>query len=149
MVNKTGPTLSLIASAGRVEFAPVAYQYPSINDGYDGNWLEMRFTFHLDGRLLSAVSPCLLTTEIEVIRNWIRRPQPQPLKLLEAGLSFDFTNKETLVVTLSWGAIPVEIWVKDCEIAATLDSKHHTLDSVDKVLEEWARTFPVRGTIVA
>ena len=78
----------------QVEIAPVAYEFPVADDGYDLNWLTVRAKVKTSAARWGGTDPCLLTWELRRLCEWLAahasstEPAEATLDFLEPELEF-------------------------------------------------------------
>ncbi|MFT4076566.1 MAG: hypothetical protein QM647_13665 [Asticcacaulis sp.] len=90
----------------------VGYQFPNeIRDAYDSNWLMVLGHAGIDGRSWSFTDPCLLTTEVEALADWLvavasGAASSQDCGFIEPNLYFKRSSPNTIHVSFSLESRP-------------------------------------------
>ena len=88
------------------------YQFPKeLHDPYDSNWLMIAGKVTLEGRYWSFLDPCLLTTEVSQLADWLEAvvsndAVQNDCGFIEPNLHFIRTNKNIIRINLSLEARP-------------------------------------------
>ena len=108
----------------RFEMAPIAYQFPLAEDGYDLNWLIIRAKVATTAGHWGGTDPCLLTWELQGLCEWLQAQASdaegaeRDLEFLEPELKFGLVDRVENDVVLRittrhsllglWGTRPPE-----------------------------------------
>lgn len=90
----------------------VGYQFPENTSGDDdSNWLVISGTVSQNGREWSFLDPCLETTELDRLANWISHVAKEDstqndCAFIEPNLQFKLIDKRFIRITLSYESSP-------------------------------------------
>ena len=138
-----------------VEIAPVGYEFPVAEDGYDLNWLTVRAKVTTNGARWGGSAPCLLTWELAGLCEWLAaqassvEPAEAALDFLEPELEFCVVERTDSALTLRvitrhglaglWGTRPED---DERSVEVTLSREAVAQAAADLALE--AKAFPQR-----
>ena len=139
----------------RVEIAPIGYQFPLAEDGYDLNWLTVQAKVATSAGRWGGTDACLLTWELNGLCEWLAaqasavEQTEKALEFLEPELEFCVVERTETELTLRittrhglagfWGTRPA-----DDERSVELRLSKEAVSQAAAELTLEAKAFPQR-----
>jgi hypothetical protein len=96
------------ANGNSLELSIVGYEFPAIDDDeWDSNWLEIKVSASSDRGSWTTIAPCLLTTEVATLADWLealarQETEVREFDFIEPSVSFELVDNSDAVRLRAW-----------------------------------------------